>query len=144
MTETIRQLTRRPDAVTMPAPKQVTPDDPAVVGFLNRFSSLEKECNELRIAADRDAVTIATQAHRIEFQDGVIKSVTHQRDSFQRGYLEMRAQVSILGNAAINCLEKSNQALARDGINPDLPKSDALDDGAARIGRQFAPRQTED
>lgn len=120
-----------------PAPRP-EPNDPAVTGFLNRFAALERECEDLRTLADRQEVTIATQGHRIEYQDSVIKKLTVQRDSFQRGFLSIQAEMRLFATSAIHSLEVANQEFARDGVEaPATDQGDALDDGARQIGQKF-------
>lgn len=131
----IRQLTRRPAHTEQPL--KVTPRDPAVIAFLNRFSATEEEIEELHKLVEKQSVELATQAHRIEYQDGVIKRLTLQRDSFQRGFLSIQAEMRLFAGGAIRSLEVANQELARDGITTNEQQPDALDDGAAEIGKRF-------
>lgn len=137
----IRTLTRRPAHTEQPA--MVTPRDPAVIAFLNRFSATEEEIEELHKLVERQSVELATQARRIEYQDSVIRRVTAQKDSFQRGFLSIQAEMRLFAGGAIRSLEVANQELARDGITTDEQGADALDDGAAEIGRKFGAQGAE-
>lgn len=124
-------------------------EHPATREHFAHHAGLIEQVRQLTDRASLDAVEIATQRHRIEYLEHELQVRTVERNSFQGGYLELRAQISIVASSAIaatktvadvavRALEAAKAELIRSGVSPGpITEMAATDDGAAAMGQRF-------
>jgi hypothetical protein len=139
-----RENFRRSQAPT--APSAVLPSDPKVVGFLENYAALERERDEVSARANRLASDLALSERRLAFLEQKLAEETVKREQYERGYLSIKCQLSIVGNVVIGALEESKRDMLRAGIDPDKqPPATAtrIDEEFKALAAKFAPREGE-
>jgi hypothetical protein len=118
--------------------EEARPKHPRAAEWWDYHVNLEEGNERLREECQRHIVDLTVLGHRVEFLERELAKVKRERDTFQRGYIEFLVKLTDIEAPIKSVIEGAKAAMIRDGVIPSAATADALDDGAAQIGRRFA------